>query len=119
MFLTQKESDFICGRIDQDRRDVVVEPFSWPAYLKGGLDAKIWGFAALFMLSGTTSYAASYFLPLMYWPPLLNYLLCTYSNTEMQSPQLVRLLLRSITMPHCPTVRLRCIYYGPPRLDWR
>lgn len=71
MFLTQKESDFICARINLDRRDVVIEPFSWPAYLEGALDLKIWGFAALFMLSGTTSYAASYFLPLMYGPPPL------------------------------------------------
>lgn len=48
-FLTEKESAFVVARIQQDRHDAVVEPFSIGSYLKNALDLKVWGFASLFM----------------------------------------------------------------------
>jgi len=64
-FLSQKEADFIVARIEKDRRDVVAEPFNMGNYLRGALDLKIWGFAALFGLSTTVTYAIAYFLPII------------------------------------------------------
>ena len=62
-FLNQKEAEFIVARIEQDRHDAIAMPFSLSAYLKCAADAKIWGFAWLFGLTTTTTYAIAYFLP--------------------------------------------------------
>lgn len=64
-FLTQQEGELICARIQQDRRDVVTEPITWIAYLKGAADVKVWGFAVLFCLNATNAYAIAHFLPIM------------------------------------------------------
>ncbi|QDS72313.1 hypothetical protein FKW77_007521 [Venturia effusa] len=64
-FLTQREGELICARIEQDRRDVVVEPFTWAAYLKGAADIKIWGYAAVFCFNAANTYAIAYFLPII------------------------------------------------------
>ncbi|EME48560.1 hypothetical protein DOTSEDRAFT_19083 [Dothistroma septosporum NZE10] len=64
-FLTQKEADFVVARIQKDRRDAIAEPFHLGTYLRCGLDSKIWGFASLFMLTTTSTYAIAYFLPII------------------------------------------------------
>ncbi|TAQ84640.1 hypothetical protein B7494_g7037 [Chlorociboria aeruginascens] len=64
-FLSQKEADFIVARIEHDRHDVKVEPFSLGTYLRNGLDSKVWGFSALYMCTTTNSYAIAYFLPII------------------------------------------------------
>lgn len=64
-FLTPAESEFVVARIEKDRHDAILEPFGIVAYLKHGLDLKIWGFAWLFMLATTNSYAIAYFLPII------------------------------------------------------
>lgn len=64
-FLNQKEANFIVARIEQDRSDAIAEPFRLATYLRCGLDSKIWGFAALFGLTTTTTYAIAYFLPII------------------------------------------------------
>ncbi|KAJ9616678.1 hypothetical protein H2200_000397 [Cladophialophora chaetospira] len=64
-FLNQREADFVVARIEKDRQDVSLEPFSVGTYLKNGLDVKVWGFAVLYMLSTTNSYAIAYFLPII------------------------------------------------------
>jgi MFS family permease len=64
-FLSQKEADFIVARIEQDRHDVVAEEFNLKKYLKGALDLKVWGFALIFMLTTTMTYAIAYFLPII------------------------------------------------------
>jgi MFS family permease len=58
-FLTQPEADFIVARIEKDRHDVVAEEFNLGKYLKGA------GFAFLFMLTTTMTYAIAYFLPII------------------------------------------------------
>jgi MFS family permease len=64
-FLTPAESEFVVARIEKDRHDAFVEPFHIGNYLKNALDLKIWGFAWLFMLATTNSYAIAYFLPII------------------------------------------------------
>lgn len=64
-FLTKAESEFVVARIEKDRHDAIPEPFHLAAYLKNALDLKIWGFAWLFMLATTNSYAIAYFLPII------------------------------------------------------
>lgn len=64
-FLTQKEADFVVARIEKDRSDAIAEPFNLGVYLRCAADSKVWGFAALFMLTTTTTYAISFFLPII------------------------------------------------------
>jgi len=64
-FLNQKEADFIVARIEKDRHDVAVESFNIKKYLANALDLKVWGFAALFGLTTTNTYAIAYFLPII------------------------------------------------------
>lgn len=64
-FLDERESAFMVARIERDRHDVVLEPFSTSAYLKNALDLKVWAFAALFGLTTTNTYAIAYFLPII------------------------------------------------------
>ena len=64
-FLNQKEAEFIVARIEQDRHDAIAIPFSLGMYLKGALDLKILGFACMFGLTTTVTYAIAYFLPII------------------------------------------------------
>jgi hypothetical protein len=64
-FLSEKEAAFMCARIEKDRADVTAPPFSLLTYLKTAGDSKIWGFAWLFGLTTTNSYAIAYFLPVI------------------------------------------------------
>jgi len=64
-FLNKREASFIVARIELDRNDAVVEPFAIGSYLRHGLDSKVWGFAWLFMMCTTNSYAIAYFLPII------------------------------------------------------
>jgi MFS family permease len=64
-FLNQKEVDFVVARIEKDRHDAIPEPFKLSTYLKCGADWKVWGFAALFGLTTTNTYAIAYFLPII------------------------------------------------------
>lgn len=64
-FLTEREANFIVARIEKDRHDAIAEPFQLSTYLRCGLDSKIWGFASLFGLTTTSTYAIAYFLPII------------------------------------------------------
>lgn len=64
-FLNEKEAAFIVARIEHDRHDIRLEPFSLGPYLRNGLDSKVWGFSALYTLTTTNSYAIAYFLPII------------------------------------------------------
>lgn len=64
-FLSQKEAEFVVARIEHDRNDVEVVPFHLGSYLRHGLDSKVWGFAWLYMLTTTNTYAIAYFLPII------------------------------------------------------
>lgn len=64
-FLSKAEVDFIVARIEKDRHDALPEEFNMKKYLKNALDLKVWGFAAIFMLTTTITYAIAYFLPII------------------------------------------------------
>ncbi|KAK4445006.1 high-affinity nicotinic acid transporter [Podospora aff. communis PSN243] len=64
-FLGQRERDWICARVEADRGDVKAAPFSLKAYLRVGLDWKVWAYALLFFNTTTTTYALAYFLPII------------------------------------------------------
>lgn len=64
-FLNERESAYVVARIQKDRADAIPLPFKVGPYLKNGLDLKVWGFAWLFMLTTTNSYAIAYFLPII------------------------------------------------------
>jgi MFS family permease len=64
-FLTEREAKFIIDRVDRDRGDAVVEPFSASKFFRAGLDLKIWAYALIFFNTTTVSYALAYFLPII------------------------------------------------------
>ena len=64
-FLNQKEAEFVVARIEQDRHDAIALPFSISNYIRCAADLKVWGFASLFMLTTTVTYAIAYFLPII------------------------------------------------------
>jgi len=64
-FLNKAEVDFIVARIDKDRSDALPEEFNIRKYLANALDLKVWGFACIFMLTTTITYAIAYFLPII------------------------------------------------------
>lgn len=64
-FLNEKEAAFVVARIEKDRHDAIPEEFKLGKYLKSALDLKVWGFAALFGLTTTNTYAIAYFLPII------------------------------------------------------
>ncbi|KAK3385038.1 major facilitator superfamily domain-containing protein [Podospora didyma] len=64
-FLGPREKEWICARVNADRGDAKVQPFSLNKYLRAGLDFKIWLYAMVMFNSTITSYALAYFLPLI------------------------------------------------------
>jgi hypothetical protein len=64
-FLNQQEADFVVARIERDRHDAIAAPFVLKEYIKCAADLKMWGFAALFGLTTTCTYAIAYFLPII------------------------------------------------------
>jgi MFS family permease len=48
-FLSERECNFILRRVEKDRGDTHLEPFTLGRFLRPGLDPKIWGFALIFL----------------------------------------------------------------------
>lgn len=48
-FLTQREGAYIVRRINRDRQDAGLDKFSFAKFLKPARDAKVWGFALMFL----------------------------------------------------------------------
>jgi len=64
-FLTEREMKLIVARVDKDRGDAHTEPFDFWKFVSAGADLKIWGFAMIFGMSTTVTYALAYFLPII------------------------------------------------------
>ncbi|CAG8039396.1 unnamed protein product [Penicillium olsonii] len=64
-FLTAKEAQFASCRIQDDRGDLMPEPFSWGKLLSAFKDLKIYGFACMFFLLNSITTALAYFLPII------------------------------------------------------
>ena len=65
MFLSEEESGTAASRIEMDRGDVVVDPFSWKKVLGHSKDLKVYGFCTLYFLQNLVSTSLSYFLPII------------------------------------------------------
>ena len=117
-FLSEKEAAFIVARIEKDRHDVIPEPFQLGQYLKNALDLKVLGFACLFGLTTTVTYAIAYFLPIILnagksptRPQPLHYI--TPSKTNHPRNHRHGLLRGRLPMPHRPT-----LHHGRNRHVW-
>ncbi|KFY86086.1 hypothetical protein V500_07884 [Pseudogymnoascus sp. VKM F-4518 (FW-2643)] len=64
-FLSDAEVDLVIARLEYDRADSSAPAFHLGSYLRHAADLKIWGFASLFGLCTVTTYAISYFLPVI------------------------------------------------------
>ncbi|KAJ5327154.1 Major facilitator superfamily domain [Penicillium brevicompactum] len=64
-FLTEKEAHLAARRIQDDRADLVPEPFSWGTMFSAFKDLKIYGFACMFFLLNLITTALAYFLPII------------------------------------------------------
>ncbi len=64
-FLTKEEQTLAVSRIQEDRKDVQADPFSWGKVLVHASDLKVYGFACLFFLLNLVSTSLSYFLPII------------------------------------------------------
>lgn len=64
-FLSEDEIELATQRIQADRDDVRLEPFSWSKVLVHFLDPKLYGFSCLFFLLNLVSTSLSYFLPII------------------------------------------------------
>lgn len=64
-FLNTEEVEYVVACIEDDRKDVIPEPFSWRDYLSNALDVKIWMYSSLFLLSALPTYGLTYFLPII------------------------------------------------------
>lgn len=64
-FINEEEAAFVVQRLEKDRADVHVEPFSVKSYLSHGADGKVWAYAFMFLLTTTNTYAIAYFLPII------------------------------------------------------
>jgi MFS family permease len=64
-FLSESEIKIATQRIQADRDDVMIEPFSWSKILVHFLDPKLYGFSCLFFLLNLVSTSLSYFLPII------------------------------------------------------
>lgn len=64
-FLTEREAKFIIDRVNHDRGDAKIVPFSASQFFRAALDIKIWGYAMIFFNTTTVTYALAYFLPII------------------------------------------------------
>jgi MFS family permease len=64
-FLNDRETALIIARVNKDRGDAVAEKFAWKPFLGAALDLKIWGFAWIFGMTTTVTYALAYFMPII------------------------------------------------------
>lgn len=64
-FLNEKEAQLATSRIQVDRADSTLTPFSWRSVAPHFLDPKLYGFCILFFLLNIVSTGLSYFLPII------------------------------------------------------
>ncbi|PTU23836.1 hypothetical protein P175DRAFT_07397 [Aspergillus ochraceoroseus IBT 24754] len=64
-FLSDVEAKIATQRIQADRGDVALDPFTWSKVLVNFTDPKLYGFACMFFLLNLVSTALNYFLPMI------------------------------------------------------
>jgi len=64
-FLSKREIRFVLARVQADRADAVTEPWALSKFLRPAIDLKVWGYAMIFGMTTTVTYALAYFLPII------------------------------------------------------
>ncbi|KAI2464711.1 major facilitator superfamily MFS-1 [Annulohypoxylon bovei var. microspora] len=64
-FLNERERAWIIRRVKADRGDTEVPKFKLSLFLKGGLDARVWGYGLIAFCTNTVTYSLAYFLSLI------------------------------------------------------
>jgi MFS family permease len=64
-FLTEKEINFVKGKLAADRDDVQPEPWSFKKWASNASDPKAWGFALCFFSVVTNATGIGFFLPII------------------------------------------------------
>jgi MFS family permease len=64
-FLTKEESALAAYRIQKDRGDSQIDPFTWSNVLRHAADPKVYGFCVMYFLLNLVSTSLSYFLPII------------------------------------------------------
>jgi hypothetical protein len=64
-FLSKDQLNTVTARIDADRADVVLEPFTWKRFLSPATEWFIYGFPTILMLVTVTANAFSFTLPII------------------------------------------------------
>ncbi|KAI5302581.1 hypothetical protein KEM56_000548 [Ascosphaera pollenicola] len=64
-FLTPEEVQVVTQRIQRDRKDADIDPFSWSKIYPHFLDFKLYGFMCLFFLLNLVSTSMAYYLPII------------------------------------------------------
>ncbi|KAL8869584.1 MAG: hypothetical protein Q9174_004167 [Haloplaca sp. 1 TL-2023] len=64
-FISEQDRRLIIARVNQDRSDADLEPFTYKKWLGGAADWKVWAYGLCFGCATTVSYALAYFLPLI------------------------------------------------------
>lgn len=64
-FLNEREVRYVMATVDRDRGDVSTEAFTLKRFLTPALDAKVWGFAMIFLCTTMIAYALAFFLPII------------------------------------------------------
>jgi hypothetical protein len=64
-FLSRDQLDFAASRLNADRADVDLEPFTWKRFFEPATDWYIYGFPMLLMLNTALGYAFAFTLPVV------------------------------------------------------
>jgi hypothetical protein len=88
-FLNEHELKFVVDRVDADRADVHIEPFSLRKYLGCASDMKVWAFAMLYFDTTTLTYSMAYFLPIILRDGMGFVSLCTFGMFAMPADDLL------------------------------
>lgn len=119
-FLSDREARLAASRIQDDRADLVPEPFSWGVLLVHFKDWKIYGFACMFFLLNLITTALAYFLPI-----ILQSGMGFSSNASILLSTPVSLIQRPSPIPashFAPSpqaILLRCDSRRPDFVHWR
>ncbi|KAF2773441.1 putative MFS transporter [Teratosphaeria nubilosa] len=64
-FLTAEEQELAVSRIQKDRKDAHVEPFTWAGVLVYAKDIKLYGYALMIFMTNLVTTSLAYFMPII------------------------------------------------------
>ncbi|KAK7451530.1 major facilitator superfamily transporter [Colletotrichum acutatum] len=64
-FLSQEETAWVISRVQADRGDAELPPFSIKKFLRGGADIKVWALSIIYFNNALVIFSLSFFLPII------------------------------------------------------